>query len=155
MHNFRIDYCSFSLLRIGIIFLFLLLQSCTNGEIGKKLSDSFDYPNDNSKKEVQKEVESIKPRSKLKVDNKIKQNKVVIKEYTNTNYKPVKIPKSNFKPQPYRIIIKLSGANPSAPAETVTNALRKSGVDFEVEKIELVKDSYSRKRNSDRSSLSR
>ena len=41
-----------------------------------------------------------------------------------------------FKPQPYRIILKLSGANPSAPAETVTEALRKAGVQFEVEKIE-------------------
>ena len=41
-----------------------------------------------------------------------------------------------FTPQPYRITIKLSGANPSAPAETVTNALRKAGVQFEVEKIE-------------------
>ena len=42
----------------------------------------------------------------------------------------------NFKPQPYRIILKLSAANPSAPAETVTEALRKAGVQFEVEKIE-------------------
>ena len=41
-----------------------------------------------------------------------------------------------FNPRPYRIILKLSGANPSAPAETVTNALRKAGVQFEVEKIE-------------------
>ena len=47
----------------------------------------------------------------------------------------------------YRIILKLSGANPSAPAETVTAALRKAGIEFEVEKIErfdekiLLKDS--------------
>ena len=43
-----------------------------------------------------------------------------------------------FKPQPYRITIKLSGANPSAPAETVTKALRRAGVNFEVERIERV-----------------
>ena len=43
-----------------------------------------------------------------------------------------------FTPRPYRITIKLSGANPSAPAETVTNALRKAGVKFEVERIERV-----------------
>ena len=48
------------------------------------------------------------------------------------------IKKLIFNPQPYRIILKLSGANPSAPAETVTEALRKAGVDFEVEKIELI-----------------
>ena len=42
----------------------------------------------------------------------------------------------NFEPQTYRIILKLSDANPSAPAETVTRALRKAGIKFEVEKIE-------------------
>ncbi len=46
------------------------------------------------------------------------------------------ITKVIYKPQTYRIILKLSGANPSAPAETVTEALRKAGVEFEVEKIE-------------------
>ena len=46
------------------------------------------------------------------------------------------IKKVIFNPQPYRIILKLSGANPSAPAETVTAALRKAGIQFEVEKIE-------------------
>ena len=50
------------------------------------------------------------------------------------------IKKVIFNPQPYRIILKLSGANPSAPAETVTNALRKAGVEFEVEKIERFDD---------------
>ena len=46
------------------------------------------------------------------------------------------IKKTIFNPQPYRIILRLSGANPSAPAETVTEALRTAGVQFEVEKIE-------------------
>ena len=45
-----------------------------------------------------------------------------------------------FNPQPYRIILRLSGANPSAPAETVTEALRKAGVQFVVEKIERFTD---------------
>ena len=45
-----------------------------------------------------------------------------------------------FTPQPYRITIKLSGANPSAPAETVTKALRTAGVSFEVEMIERIED---------------
>ena len=43
-----------------------------------------------------------------------------------------------FTPQPYRITIKLSGSNPAAPAETLTKALRKAGVIFEVEMIERV-----------------
>ncbi len=49
------------------------------------------------------------------------------------------LPLIPFTPSPYRITIKLSDANPSAPAETVTNALRKAGVNFEVESIERVK----------------
>ena len=54
-----------------------------------------------------------------------------------------------FNPQPYRIILRLSGANPSAPAETVTKALRNAGVIFEVEKIERFEKSSSlnKKRN--------
>lgn len=39
---------------------------------------------------------------------------------------------------PYRITIRLAGADPSAPAEAVTQALRTSAVDFMVERIERV-----------------
>lgn len=41
-------------------------------------------------------------------------------------------------PAPYRITIKLPSADPSAPAELVTEALRQAGVPFEVEMIERV-----------------
>jgi len=41
-------------------------------------------------------------------------------------------------PAPYRITIQLPAADPSAPAEAVTEALRKAGVPFEVEMIERV-----------------
>ena len=59
--------------------------------------------------------------------------KKIVKNVRADNYQKLN---SYFKPQPYRIIIKLSGANPSAPAESVTKALRKAGIQFEVEKIE-------------------
>ncbi|WP_315858072.1 hypothetical protein [Cyanobium sp. Morenito 9A2] len=39
-------------------------------------------------------------------------------------------------PVPYRVTIKLPAADPSAPAEAVTEALRAAGVSFEVETIE-------------------
>ena len=42
------------------------------------------------------------------------------------------------KPAPYRITIQLPSADPSAPAEAVTEALRAAGVSFEVEMIERV-----------------
>ena len=40
--------------------------------------------------------------------------------------------------EPYRITIRLSGADPSAPAEAVTHALRKADVRFAVERIERI-----------------
>lgn len=42
-------------------------------------------------------------------------------------------------PAPYRITLRLPGADPSAPAELVTEALRAAGVSFEVEMIERVR----------------
>lgn len=40
--------------------------------------------------------------------------------------------------RPYRITIRLSSADPAAPAEGVTEALRRAGIGFEVETIEKV-----------------
>jgi hypothetical protein len=42
-------------------------------------------------------------------------------------------------PSPYRVTIRLPQADPSAPAEGVTQALRTAGIPFEVETIERVK----------------
>ena len=47
-------------------------------------------------------------------------------------------PASTLQPAPYRVTIKLPSADPSAPAEVVTQALRAAGVSFEVEMIERV-----------------
>ncbi|MEB3200424.1 MAG: hypothetical protein VKK62_07855 [Synechococcaceae cyanobacterium] len=41
-------------------------------------------------------------------------------------------------PAPYRVTIRLSRADPAAPAEVVTRALRAAGVPFEVETIERI-----------------
>ena len=75
-----------------------------------------------------------KPITNVKV-NIAKENLISNKDKLNqTSTKSIK--KVTFSPQPYRIILKLSAANPSAPAESVTKALIKAGVQFEVEKIE-------------------
>lgn len=42
------------------------------------------------------------------------------------------------QPVPYRVILRLPRADPSAPAEAVTQALRVAGIPFEVETIERV-----------------
>ncbi|MDC0310033.1 hypothetical protein OAL02_01490, partial [Synechococcus sp. AH-551-J03] len=41
-------------------------------------------------------------------------------------------------PRPYRITIRLAAADPAAPAESVTDALRRAGIGFEVETIEKI-----------------
>ena len=139
------------LIRSFLIVIFFLLQSCSNTQIGEKLENSFDTTeeikiSEKTNNKSQKLYEKTKIKSSIK-DNK-KENDVVsiIKENSMSNknrlsqksIKPIK--KTIFNPQPYRIILRLSGANPSAPAETVTEALRKAGVQFEVEKIERFDD---------------
>ena len=132
-----------------LIVTFFSLQSCSNTQVGEKLENSFDNIENsktsektNNKPQKLSELKTIK--SRIKDDKKENENDFgnIIKENSISNndrlsQKPTKsIKKTIFNPQPYRIILRLSGANPSAPAETVTEALRKAGVQFEVEKIE-------------------
>ena len=49
-----------------------------------------------------------------------------------------KSPPSNQPQEPYRITIRLSGADPAAPAEAVTRVLRNADVSFAVERIERI-----------------
>ena len=124
--------------------LLSLLYSCSNSDIGRQLSNSFDNPIiDKTNSEI---ISEEKNSSSTKQNSNVKKNSNSDKKNKNTN-KPrlvkqkknsIKPKKLTFKPQPYRITIKLSGANPSAPAESVTKVLRNAGVQFEVEKIERV-----------------
>ena len=127
----------------------MLLQSCSDTLIGEKLENSFDLtenPNTSEKtnNKPQKPIEKTKIKIRKKDDKKENTNNFanIIKEKSMSNKDRLSqksnqsIKKTIFNPQPYRIILRLSGANPSAPAETVTEALRKAGVQFEVEKIE-------------------
>ena len=133
-------------IRLSLIIIFLPFQSCSNTLIGDKLENSFDLIDNQAITEgLSKEKINKKEIKKIKL-NTIVEKKIDMKKITNKKLKPIKerrISKSSesskkeiFNPQPYRIILKLSGANPSAPAEMVTKALRKAGVKFEVEKIE-------------------
>ena len=149
-------------IRLILIAILLPLQSCSNTLIGEKLENSFDIkenatiPRNTNKLEAQnKLIEKEKNKSDKKEEegdgenvrgNNIKNNLISNKDRLSKKSTKL-IEKEIFNPQPYRIILKLSAANPSAPAETVTKALRKAGVEFEVEKIErfdekdLLKDS--------------
>ena len=117
--------------------------------MGEKLENSFDITENpetprKTNNQPEKPNENIKIKSRIKDEKKQNENDSgsIVKENSIPNknrltQKPTKLIKRTiFNPQPYRIILRLSGANPSAPAETVTEALRKAGVQFEVEKIE-------------------
>ncbi len=138
-----------------LIVISFLVQSCSNTVIGNKLENSFDREDreildtDITQEDVEGKVE-VKKIKRIKSDqntllgekNIVKLEKGNIKGRQQKDIKQT-IKKSvrnkdieRFKPQTYRVILKLSEANPSAPAETVTKALRKAGVKFEVEKIE-------------------
>ncbi len=135
--------------RLFLIVTLLPLQSCSNTLMGEKLENSFDIienplTSEQAINTPKKQNDITKIKSKIKVDMKesekdfgniVKENSIANKDrLIQKSSKSIK--KTIFNPQPYRIILRLSGANPSAPAETVTKALRKAGVEFEVEKIE-------------------
>ena len=136
-------------IRSFLIVTLFALQSCSNTLIGEKLESSFDSmekPRTPEKTNIkpQKPNEKTKIKSILKDDKKenknafantVKENSISNKDRLSQKSSKL-VKKTIFNPQPYRIIIRLSGANPAAPAETVTEALRKAGVQFEVEKIE-------------------
>ena len=136
-------------IRLLLVVILFPLQSCSNTLIGEKLENSFDtYENAiisekiNNKPQISNEIPKIKSRIKVERKENGKDFGNTIQEKTIANKDRLSqkssklVKKTIFNPQPYRIIIRLSGANPAAPAETVTEALRKAGVQFEVEKIE-------------------
>ncbi len=145
MDSVKSDYQKLDPKHIFLLILFLVIQACGGTQIGSKLSESFDSPvsQDAASEAVKKPVAKVSESSKRSAKKNIKtpfsskEDRKEIKDLVLTN--------RSFKPQPYRITIKLSGANPSAPAETVTNALRRSGVIFEVERIERVETDRSTK----------
>ena len=125
-----------------------MVQSCSSAEIGNQLSLNFDKPGnlplqaDKIKKEskpdkIKEEViASDKNKNIPLIKEVIKEKNIKNQISTVANKNKTNQKDEFYTPQPYRIIIKLSGANPSAPAETVTRALRQAGIKFEVEKIE-------------------
>ena len=136
-------------IRLFLIVILFPLQSCSNTLIGEKLENSFDTTENpitsgKTNNKPQKTYEITKIKSRIKVERKENgkdfgntiQEKTIANKDRLSQKSSKLVKKTIFNPQPYRIIIRLSGANPAAPAETVTEALRKAGVQFEVEKIE-------------------
>lgn len=98
------------------------VTGCSGTPFGDQLSRSFSQP------PATPVAPAAKPAPRVEA-TKIEPAKPVAKPA------PVAPP---LTPAPYRVTIKLPAADPSSPAEAVTDALRQAGVAFEVETIERV-----------------
>ena len=147
--------------------LLLALQACSGTTFGERLADSFDSPGapaaaeETASSKVEQEANSAVKEPERAEDQPVKNKATAAKtskEQTSeaktseqedeetdpseaktpqekTNVQPNPIP---AEPRPYRITIRLAAADPAAPAESVTDALRRAGIGFEVETIEKI-----------------
>ena len=133
------------MLRLAWLLPLALLQACAGSPVAEELQRSFDAP-----ERTATEAEAPIPEQPPVVDPApIDRSQVVDEEAatkantdTDTDVDGIDvqqpISKSLQPPAPYRITIRLAGADPAAPAEAVTRALRKSDVVFSVERIERI-----------------
>ena len=128
-----------------------LLQACAGSPVAEELQRSFESP-----ELAATEAEAPIPEQPPVVDPApINRSQVVDEEAatkpdtdtdadndTDTDVDGIDVQqpmsKSLQPPAPYRITIRLAGADPAAPAEAVTRALRQSEVVFSVERIERI-----------------
>ena len=146
----------------GVLLALMLLQACDGTPFGQRLSDSFDDPTsqpaaEDAPRPVQVKAEqgtTESEKDKPEKDKPVKADPVADpgQEDPGTadslDSKAVNsqagVAKANppratsGRTLPYRITIRLSSADPAAPAEGVTEALRKAGIGFEVETIEKI-----------------
>ena len=146
--------------------LLLALQACSGTTFGQKLADSFDSPatpaaaqqtpetklaqdpttslKAAAKAEDQRKKDKAKPETELDAEaepTEAAEPKTVKKELTKvqpTKQELAPVRSLPADPRPYRITIRLAAADPAAPAESVTDALRRAGIGFEVETIEKI-----------------
>ena len=162
---------SFLVNKFLLLITLILLQSCSGGRIGNFLESSFknvEEPrvkeeNKNSLKikevikaeEKEKNNKNIKqPKIKEETENSLKIKKVINTEEKAKNNKKISnqnnfLLKKQYQPQSYKIIFILKDVDPKDPIENLSNILRNSDINFEIEKIERFFDSKNKsiKRN--------
>ena len=119
----------------GSLLCALALAGCSGTRFGDQLARSFSAPPAQPAQPVSPAPNpaTATPASKTASPTAASSKKV---EPKPVEAKPPAVNPS--KPAPYRITIQLPSADPAAPAEAVTEALRAAGVSFEVEMIERV-----------------
>ena len=146
---------SLKLLPAALLAL-MAVQACDGTPFGQQLSDSFDGSSSESSSanpppSVQSRVESVKEepveRASVKEasgkedsgkedSGKEPTVKAEAAESETIKTEATPQPSTSARRLPYRITLRLFSADPAAPAEGVTKALRKAGIGFEVETIE-------------------
>ncbi|MDA1246352.1 MAG: hypothetical protein O2787_03535 [Cyanobacteria bacterium] len=114
---------------LGSLLCLLALAGCSGTRFGDQLARSFSAP-------PAQTAQPLPPPNKPAVAAPSPPAAPKKAEAKSAVAKPAAINPS--KPAPYRITIQLPSADPAAPAEAVTEALRAAGVTFEVEMIERV-----------------
>ena len=126
----------------------LLLGGCSGTPFGDQLSRSFSSPPGAgspvgqataTKPDPATAPDAAKKADLAKTNDPAKLAKVAASTAKAPEAQPLPAP-ATLAPAPYRVTIKLPAADPSAPAEVVTKALRAAGVSFEVETIERVRN---------------
>ncbi|MBW0166309.1 MAG: hypothetical protein KXJ49_02275 [Vulcanococcus sp.] len=120
-------------LRRPLVVLLLAagVSGCSGTPFGDQLSRSFSQP------PATPAAPAAKPAAATPAAKPAAQAETPKSEPAKPLAKPVP-PAPPLTPAPYRVTIKLPAADPSSPAEAVTDALRQAGVAFEVETIERV-----------------
>ena len=120
---------------LGSLLCALALAGCSGTRFGDQLARSFSAPPAQPAQPVSPAPNpaTATPASKAASSTAASPKKAETKP---VEAKPPAVNPS--KPAPYRITIQLPSADPAAPAEAVTEALRAAGVSFEVEMIERV-----------------
>ena len=119
----------------------LLLVGCSSTPLGQQLGASFDAPPAAEPKPAAKLEPAIKPvpPQQPKAEEPQADPEPAAEATPAPEPEPKAEPEQTAEPrdpQPYRVILRLPSADPSAPAEAVTKALRAAGLPFEVETIE-------------------
>ena len=133
----------------------VLLQGCAGTPLAERLETSFGAqdaalltaPDTVVEKQAARSVQanptgsainnSVSPAAELP-DVETSASNPIASNPTPSNPTPSDPPSSNQPQEPYRITIRLSGADPAAPAEAVTRVLRNADVSFAVERIERI-----------------
>ena len=133
------------MLRLVWLLPLALLQACAGSPVAEELQRSFESPEltaTEAEAPIPEQPPVVDPTPIDRSQEVEVEQEAATKSDTDTDVDGIDvqqpISKSLQPPAPYRITIRLAGADPAAPAEAVTRALRQSEVVFSVERIERI-----------------